>query len=67
MIARQMKECVLECDTANDRICNLRMERRYRNIAMILTHAPTEEFYECLEQTYHNIHKYGLAIIMGDY
>jgi hypothetical protein len=56
MIARKLKESMLQYETINDRICKLRMKRRYKkNITIISLRAPTEEkeerkkeeFYEC--------------------
>jgi exonuclease III len=75
MVARKMKESMLEYETMNDRIRKLRMKGRYRNITIVSVHAPTEEkeerekeeFYERLEETYQKMHKYNLVIIiMGD-
>jgi hypothetical protein len=43
MIARKIKENMMECETINDRICKLKMKGRYRNITIISVHAPTEE------------------------
>jgi endonuclease/exonuclease/phosphatase family metal-dependent hydrolase len=74
MIARKMKESMLEYKPINDIICKFRMKERCRNITVILVHAPMEgkeerekeKFYECLEETYQKIQKYNLVIIMGD-
>jgi exonuclease III len=66
---------MLEYEKINDRMCRLRMKGRYRNITIISVHAPTEEkedreeeeFYEYFEEIYHEIQKYDLVIIMGDF
>jgi hypothetical protein len=42
-IARKIKERILKYERINDRICNLRMKWRYRNVTIISAHAPTEE------------------------
>jgi exonuclease III len=75
MTTSNTKESMLEYETINDRICRLRIKGGYRNITIIEVHAPMkekeerekEEFFECLEETYHKIQKYDLVIIMGDF
>jgi hypothetical protein len=49
---------MLKYETMNDKVCKFRMKRRYKDIAMISAHAPTEgkeerekeEVHECLEE-----------------
>jgi endonuclease/exonuclease/phosphatase family metal-dependent hydrolase len=74
MIARKMKESMLEYETMNDRMYKFRMKGRYRNFTIISVHAPMEEkerekeeSYQCLEATYRKIQKCDLVIMMGDF
>ena len=71
MVTSPMRNCLLEFEAVNERICRIRIKGRYRNI--ISTHAPTEEkeecekeeFYDRLQEIYNNVQKYDI-IIMGD-
>jgi exonuclease III len=74
MVAKQMKDRVLQFDPISERISKLRIKGKFRNISIITIHAPTEEkeietkgeFYEKLEEVYDRIPKYDTIIIMGD-
>jgi exonuclease III len=75
MITSSMRNSLLEFEAVNDRMCRIRIKGRYRNIAIISTHAPTEqkkeyekeEFYDRLEEICSNVQKYDITIIMGDF
>jgi hypothetical protein len=42
-VTSSMRKSLLEFKAVNDRVCRIRIKGRYRNIAIISTHAPTEE------------------------
>jgi exonuclease III len=73
MITSSMRNSLLEFEAINGRMCRIRIKGRYRNIAIISTHAPTEEkeeyekeeFYDRLEEICNNVEKYDIIIIMG--
>jgi len=58
IISRKIKESILECELINDRLCRIRIRGKFRNLTIILAHAPTEEkgeeekaeFYSMLER-----------------
>jgi exonuclease III len=75
MITSSMRNSLPEFEAVNDRMCRIRIKGRYRNTAIISTHAPTEEkdeyekeeLYDRLEEICNNVQKYDTIIIMGDF
>jgi exonuclease III len=47
VITSSMSNSLLEFEAVNDRMCTIRIKGRYRNTAIISTHAHTEEKEEC--------------------
>jgi exonuclease III len=75
MITLSMRNSLPEFEAVNDRMCRIRIKGRYRNTAIISTHAPTEEkeeyekeeFYDRLEEICNNVQKCDIIIIMGHF
>ena len=59
----------------NERLCRIRIRRKFRNLTIITAYAPTEdkgeeeklEFYSKLERICSRVPKYEMLIIMGDF
>jgi exonuclease III len=75
IISRKIKESIPECEPINDRLCRIRIRRKFKNLKIISAYSPTEDqgaedkadFYSKLERICSRVPKYELLIIMGDF
>jgi exonuclease III len=75
MIAKAIRQNIIQIATINTRICKVRIKGWLRNITIISAYAPTEDkgecekenFYDTLEEICHKTPKYDMIIMMGDF
>jgi exonuclease III len=75
MIAKAIRQNIIQIETINTRICKVRITGWFRNITIISVYAPTEDkgecekenFYETHEEICHKTPKCDMLIVMGDF
>jgi exonuclease III len=75
VIAKAIRQNILQIETISTRICKVRIKGRFRNITIILAHAPTENNGECEKERFcvtheeisHETPKHDMSIVMGDF
>jgi hypothetical protein len=75
LVNRKYKQAIMNFEMVDERMCSLRMRRKFNNFTTISTHAPTEEkdqlikdtFYGKLNQIYQRIPAHDTKTIVGDF
>jgi len=60
MIRNEIKKNILSFETYNERLCKLRIRRRFNNLSIIRAHAPTEEKTEEKKKTSMTVYKQSI-------
>jgi hypothetical protein len=73
-VNKKIAESVISFEAKGERMCNIRLRGKFKNISIISFYAPTEEaeddvkdhFYELLEEQVEKLPSYDIKIILGD-
>ncbi|KAG8259134.1 hypothetical protein J6590_108848 [Homalodisca vitripennis] len=73
-VKKKWSPAVMEFSSFDERMCNIRIRGRFRNMSLCSIYAPTEEaeeevkdiFYDTLEELVTKLPNYDLKIILGD-
>lgn len=73
-IRKTWASAVITFNSFNERMCNIRIKGRFRNMSLVSIYAPTEDadeedkdiFYDSLEELTTQLPKYDLRIVLGD-
>jgi exonuclease III len=74
IIRNEIKKNVLSFEPYNERLCKLRLKRKFNNLSIVSVHAPTDEksdgekekFYEDLQIVHNKLPKHDIVISLGD-
>lgn len=75
LINKTVRGSILDYQFVNDRICKISVKGKFRNVSVVLVHAPTddkvgdvkESYYETLDEVLSRIQTYDLILVMGDF
>jgi hypothetical protein len=74
-LIKKIRKSLLDYEAVNDRICKITLKGRFRNVALISVHAPTEErsgeakeeFYDILGRTCERAPTCDILILLGHF
>jgi hypothetical protein len=75
VIHKKYKSLIMDLNPVNERLCSLRMKRKFFNITLICVHAPAKVkddeqkdiFYDKLERLYMKSPKHDIKIVLRDF